>query len=65
MGTGWTAYPPLSSIKYHSTPGVEMAILSLHSAGIASLLGSINFMITVGFMRTAVHAHPIRIPLFA
>ena len=65
VGTGWTAYPPLSSIKYHSTPGVEMAILSLHSAGIGSLLGSINFMVTVASMRNSSHAIPIRIPLFA
>jgi len=31
-GTGWTIYPPLSSITGHSSPAVDMAIFSLHLA---------------------------------
>jgi cytochrome c oxidase subunit 1 len=46
-GTGWTIYPPLSGIFYHSGPSVDYAIFSLHLAGISSMLGSINLIITV------------------
>ena len=46
-GTGWTIYPPLSGIFYHSGPSVDNAIFSLHLAGISSMLGSINLIITV------------------
>lgn len=47
LGTGWTIYPPLSSIKYHSGPSVDLAIFALHIAGISSMLGSINLMVTI------------------
>lgn len=51
-GTGWTIYPPLASIEAHSSPAVDLAIFSLHLSGLASLLGSINFMVTIFNMRT-------------
>lgn len=57
-------YPPLSSVLAHSTPGVDLAILSLHMAGIGSMLGSINFMCTVGCIRCAAQKNPYKIPLF-
>jgi cytochrome c oxidase subunit I len=50
-GTGWTVYPPLSSIEYHSTPAVDLAIFSLHLSGAGSILGSINFIVTIFNMR--------------
>jgi cytochrome c oxidase subunit I len=50
-GTGWTVYPPLSNAMYHSTPGVDMAIFSLHIAGISSILGAINMIVTIFNMR--------------
>ncbi len=50
-GTGWTVYPPLSSNEAHSGPSVDFAIFSLHLAGASSLLGSINFIVTVVNMR--------------
>jgi len=50
-GTGWTVYPPLSSAQAHSGPSVDLAIFSLHLTGIASILGSINFIATVFNMR--------------
>jgi len=50
-GTGWTVYPPLSSIEAHSGPSVDLAIFSLHIAGASSLLGSINFIVTIFNMR--------------
>ena len=51
-GTGWTVYPPLSSIVAHSGASVDLAIFSLHLAGISSLLGAINFITTIFNMRT-------------
>lgn len=50
-GTGWTVYPPLSSIVAHSGPSVDMAIFSLHIAGLGSLFGAINFITTIINMR--------------
>jgi len=50
-GTGWTMYPPLSSIEAHSGASVDLAIFSLHLAGISSLLGAINFITTITNMR--------------
>jgi cytochrome c oxidase subunit 1 len=50
-GTGWTVYPPLSSILFHSGGAVDLAIFSLHLAGISSLLGAINFITTICNMR--------------
>lgn len=46
-GTGWTVYPPLSAALAHSGPSVDMAIFSLHIAGISSLFGAINFITTI------------------
>lgn len=50
-GTGWTLYPPLASIEYHSGGAVDLTIFSLHLSGLASLLGAINFIATVMNMR--------------
>jgi cytochrome c oxidase subunit 1 len=50
-GTGWTAYPPLSSVQAHSGPSVDLAIFSLHLNGAASILASINFITTIFNMR--------------
>jgi len=50
-GTGWTVYPPLSGIVAHSGASVDLAIFSLHLAGISSLLGAINFITTIFNMR--------------
>ena len=51
-GTGWTLYPPLSGIQSHSGPSVDLAIFALHLSGISSLLGAINFIITIINMRS-------------
>jgi len=60
--SGWTAYTPLSTL--HS-PGMgqDLWILSLHTLSIASLLGAINFIVTVHNMRTPGMSW-MRIPLF-
>lgn len=52
VGTGWTIYPPLSSIKSHSGGSVDLAIFSLHLSGAASILGAINFICTITNMRS-------------
>ena len=51
-GTGWTVYPPLSLIEFHSSSSVDLAIFSLHVSGLSSLLGSINFIVTIFCMKT-------------
>uniref|UniRef100_A0A0C4ZMP3 Cytochrome c oxidase subunit 1 n=1 Tax=Phagocata gracilis TaxID=1354672 RepID=A0A0C4ZMP3_9PLAT len=43
-GTGWTLYPPLSSVENRA---IDFTILSLHVAGISSILGAINFASTI------------------
>jgi cytochrome c oxidase subunit 1 len=50
-GTGWTVYPPLSSIAAHPSAAVDIAIFSLHIAGVSSILGSINMITTIINMR--------------
>ena len=51
VGTGWTLYPPLSSIQSHSGPSVDLAIFGLHLSGVSSLLGAMNFITTILNMR--------------
>ena len=63
-GTGWTVYPPLRSNIAHSGPSVDFAIFSLHLAGVSSLLGAVNFIRTLGNLRTF-GIFLDRIPLFA
>jgi cytochrome c oxidase subunit 1 len=62
-GVGWTAYPPLSSALSHSGASVDLAIFSLHVAGAGSIMGSINFLVTVANMR-AQGMTLYRLPLF-
>lgn len=51
VGTGWTVYPPLSGIEAHSGPAVDFGIFSLHLAGASSIIGAINFIVTIVNMR--------------
>ena len=63
-GTGWTIYPPLSSVLGHPEPAVDMVIFALHLAGASSLLGAINFITTIFNMRApGMTMH--KMPLFA
>ncbi len=50
-GTGWTIYPPLSSLTGHPDMSVDMAIFALHLAGASSILGAANFITTIFNMR--------------
>lgn len=63
IGTGWTIYPPLSTIISHSGPSVDLGIFGLHLAGISSLLGAINFITTIMNMRAPGMSY-LHMPLF-
>lgn len=60
-GTGWVIYPPLST-SGHNGPAFDLAILSLHIAGVSSILGAINFITTILNMRApglSMHKMPL------
>ncbi len=59
----WTMYPPLSNQFFSPGHGVDLWILSLHLLTIASLIGAINFVVTIANMRTAGMSW-MRMPLF-
>jgi cytochrome c oxidase subunit 1 len=59
--TGWTAYPPLSADAAGN--GQDLWILSLHIVSVSSLVGAINFIVTIHNMRTRGMTWA-RIPLF-
>ena len=59
--TGWTAYPPLSVIAQGN--GQDLWILAIHITSISSLIGAINFVVTIHNMRTRGMSW-MRIPLF-
>lgn len=62
-GTGWTIYPPLSGSVSHSGGSVDLVIVSLHLAGVSSLLGAINLLATISNMRSGGLGYE-RLPLF-
>jgi len=49
--TGWTLYPPLSTLTYSPGASVDFLIGALHIAGLSSLMGAINFIATFLHMR--------------
>lgn len=49
--TGWLAYPPLSSLQYSPSVGVDYYIWGLQIAGMGTLIGGINFIATIFKMR--------------
>jgi cytochrome c oxidase subunit I len=51
-GTGWTLYPPLSSLTSHSGVSVDCGIFSFHLAGASSIAASINFICTIYFYKS-------------
>ena len=44
VNAGWTFYVPLSFINYY---GIDLMFFSLHLVGLSSLLGSINFIVSL------------------
>ena len=61
-GTGWTLYPPLSTLG-HSGPSVDLVIHAIHLAGASSILGAITIITTIFNMR-APGMTLMRMPLF-
>jgi len=48
---GWTAYFPLSGPVYSPMDGQTLWAISLHLLGLSSILGGINFIVTIKNMR--------------
>jgi cytochrome c oxidase subunit I len=48
LETGWTAYPPLSVVTNQSQVLFNLAVITF---GLTSILGGLNFIITIIFMR--------------
>ncbi len=61
--SGWTAYVPLSNTRYLGH-GQDYWILGLHVLSISSLVGAINFIVTIQNLR-APGMSWMRLPLFA
>jgi cytochrome c oxidase subunit 1 len=59
---GWTSYVPLSTL-HEPGNGQDLWILSLHILSISSLIGAINFLVTITNMR-APGMSWMRLPLF-
>jgi cytochrome c oxidase subunit I len=60
---GWTSYAPLSDDSFLPSHGVDAWILSLHLVGISTIIGAINFIVTIHNMRAPGMSWS-RIPLF-
>src|SRR4030088_2732019 len=60
---GWTGYVPLTEKLYSPQVGQDLWILGIHLLGISSMLGGINFLVTIHNMR-APGMTWFRIPLF-
>jgi cytochrome c oxidase subunit 1 len=60
---GWTSYPPLSSVAYSPSHGIDAWIIALHILGVSSILGAINFVATIHNMRAPGMSWS-RLPLF-
>jgi cytochrome c oxidase subunit I len=48
---GWTCYPPLSEAQYLPSGGVDAWIYLVHLTGLSSLIGAVNFYVTIANMR--------------
>jgi len=61
-GVGWYGYPPLSTLHMPGN-GMDLWILGLHILSIGSLVGAINFIVTIHNMRARGMSW-MRMPLF-
>lgn len=61
---GWFGYAPLSSVPYSATSGIDYWILGLEILGASSISASINFVVTILWLR-APGLTMNRLPLFA
>jgi cytochrome o ubiquinol oxidase subunit 1 len=62
-GAGWLSIAPLSELQYSSGVGMDYWIWSLQIAGLGTLLGGINFVMTILKMR-APGMTLMRMPMF-
>ncbi|WP_051106831.1 cytochrome c oxidase subunit I [Paenibacillus terrigena] len=60
---GWTSYMPLASNTYSNHHGVDFYSIGLQIAGIGTLLGGINFLVTIINMRAPGMTF-MRMPMF-
>ncbi len=63
FGGGWVLSPTVSSVVGAPVPAVDCVILSMHLAGMSSIVGAINFIATIFNMR-APGMTMMRMPLF-
>jgi cytochrome c oxidase subunit 1 len=61
---GWTSYTPLSSEAFNSSGGQDAWIYLVHLTGLSSLVGAVNFYVTISNMRAPGMGWG-RLPLFA
>jgi len=62
-GIGWSLYPPLSDAQYQPGPAVDFTLMGLQLAGVSSLAGAVNFIVTILNMR-APGMNMFKMPLF-
>jgi cytochrome c oxidase subunit 1 len=62
-GIGWSLYPPLSDAQYQPGPAVDFTLMGLQLAGVSSLAGAVNFIVTILNMR-APGMTMFKMPLF-
>jgi cytochrome c oxidase subunit I len=60
---GWTAYAPLASSAEYSGRGIDFYSIGLQIAGLGTLVGGINFLVTIINMRAPGMTF-MRLPLF-
>ena len=60
---GWTGYVPLSGATYEPTIGLDLWIVGLALVGVSSIIGSINFIVTI-YNRRAPGMLMFRMPIF-
>jgi len=60
---GWTSYVPLASSTYSDGHGVDFYVIGLQIAGIGTLVGGINFLVTIINMRAPGMSF-MRMPMF-
>ncbi|HVC22016.1 MAG TPA: cytochrome c oxidase subunit I [Candidatus Dormibacteraeota bacterium] len=60
---GWTGYVPLAEKLYTPQVGQDLWILGLHILGISSVMGAVNFLVTIHKLRVPGMTW-FRIPLF-
>lgn len=60
---GWTSYTSLALNEYSPGPGVDYYVLGLQIAGIGTLIGGLNFIVTIINMRAPGMTF-LRLPMF-